>query len=313
MHKLSFGRSTTLLAVIALLLFQAVVAAQGETLPLAAYGAEDGIYIVDLRSGESRLLVETAVQPNAVTWSPDGTRIAYVMLADSAMHDIFIYDTVSGETTRVAANPAEDLQPAWSPDGALLAYTSSAGGDYDIWLVDADCAAHDGGCAARARNLTASPADDRSPSWSADGATIAFVSNRDAEDSQVHHIFTMPAQGGGATRLTFAADQDASSVAWSPDGTRLAYRNGGVDDIGTVETIDVDGDNRRVLARGDMSYVLGWLPDSEQIVYGCWRQRTYQQCVIAANCGDSIAACSATRTIYEVGQQTLFSFRPMGP
>lgn len=290
---------------VTMLVLAGLLVAQDHPLPLAAYGADGGVFTADLNNGRNALLTETPLQPNAVVWSPDGQRLAYVMQTPDNAYDVFVYDTISGETSVVATSPSEDIQPAWSPNGSQIAYSSRATGNYDVWVVNAHC---DANCAAR--NLTANPADDRSPTWSADGTTLAFVSSRDADSPQVHAIYTMLAEGGPATRITFEDDQDASAVAWSPDGSRLAYRNGGVNDIGTVEVIDVDGSDRRVLARGDMSYTLAWLPDSAHIVYGCWRQRTYQQCVMLADCGDSIAECSTTRTIYEVGQRTLFSFQP---
>jgi TolB protein len=47
-------------------------------------------------------------------------------------------------------------------------------------------------------NITDNPANDRNPSWSPDGQSIAFVSNRDGNDE----IYVMDADGNNQRRLT---------------------------------------------------------------------------------------------------------------
>ena len=66
--------------------------------------------------------------------------------------------------------------------------------------------------------LTTVPAADTSPVWSADGARIAFVSERDGNPE----IYVMNADGSGQTRLTNDAAAD-SAPAWAPDGTRILF------------------------------------------------------------------------------------------
>ena len=66
---------------------------------------------------------------------------------------------------------------------------------------------------------------------SPDGSTVAFCYKGD--------IFTVPATGGNATRLT-ASDDYESVPVWSPDGSKIAYatdRNGSYD----VYVIDAKG------------------------------------------------------------------------
>lgn len=235
-----------------------------------------------------------------------------MLLNGDNQHDIFVYDVEREKSTLVVDSAAEDLLPAWSPDGKQLAYASSEAGNYDIWVVDLDCIDTSEGCGAARQNLTNSEADDRAPWWSPDGEQIAFVSSSGADNDRVHFVYTMNADGSNVQRVTNEADQDASAVAWSPDGTRLLYRNGGVNDIGSIELIDTEGNNRQVLARGDIGYTLAWSPDGEQIVYGCWFGRRYQMCVIDADCGGTIEACVRTREIYDFGRASLFSWQPAG-
>lgn len=79
-----------------------------------------------------------------------------------------------------------------------------------------------------ARNVTARPALDTSPSPSPDGTRIAFVSTRDGQPD----VYVMPAAGGVATRLTTSPFQDeiiawneagTTRIAWAPNGRRIAF------------------------------------------------------------------------------------------
>ena len=88
--------------------------------------------------------------------------------------------------------PQERLDtPAISPDGQTVAFTALDGDDHwHIFVAPAE-----GGTPAL---LTPGPNDDRSPTFSSDGRTIAFVSDR----GQSPDIFVMNADGTGQKMLT---------------------------------------------------------------------------------------------------------------
>jgi len=89
-----------------------------------------------------------------------------------------------------------------SPDGKLVAYDK----DGDIWVqqVDSDTAIR----------LTDDPADDTDPAFSADGAQIAFRSERNGGG-----IYVVPSLGGAARELV----PDGRQPSFSPDGRWLSY------------------------------------------------------------------------------------------
>lgn len=68
-------------------------------------------------------------------------------------------------------------------------------------------------------NLTQHPANDLSPSWSPNGARIAFISDRDEGDLE---IYVMNADGSEQTRLTDTQGED-SSPHWSPNGQKIVF------------------------------------------------------------------------------------------
>ena len=85
----------------------------------------------------------------------------------------------------------------------------------DLWIVPAD------GRSA-ARRLTSNKGSESGPSWSADGARLAFAAKRD--DDEVSQIYVLDvALGGDAQRVTNAPTA-ASAPKWSPDGKRIAFQ-----------------------------------------------------------------------------------------
>lgn len=92
----------------------------------------------------------------------------------------------------------------------------------------------------------------RFPALSPDGGTVAFSYQGD--------LFTVPADGGAATRLTLHEAYEGHP-RWSPEGDRLAFTSDrfGNDD---VFVIDADGSGVRRLTRHSAADRLGgWTPD----------------------------------------------------
>lgn len=103
----------------------------------------------------------------------------------------------------------------------------------------------------------------RYPSISPDGATIAFTYKGD--------IYTVPAQGGKATQLTFHEAHDFMPV-WSKDGRQIAFasdRYGNFD----VYIMSVDGGNATRLtyhSNDEMPYTFS--ADGNHVIFGGVRQ-----------------------------------------
>jgi Tol biopolymer transport system component len=97
--------------------------------------------------------------------------------------------------------------------------------------------------------LTTSPARDRDPAWSPDGARIAFTRT----SSDEIHLYAMNAHGSGQTALTTGGWDELGSV-WSPDGTRIAFAGGTAAATGIYTANPLGGAVRRLSkgrARGD--------------------------------------------------------------
>ncbi|MBV8857533.1 MAG: PD40 domain-containing protein [Acidobacteria bacterium] len=102
----------------------------------------------------------------------------------------------------------EGMGLAWTPDGRLV-YGSNAGGDVDVWVMDAD--------GRNRRQLTTTARPDVKPSVSPDGSRVVFVSWR----TGTSHLWRMDADGSNLLQLTNGAAESYPQI--SPDGRWVVY------------------------------------------------------------------------------------------
>lgn len=106
-----------------------------------------------------------------------------------------------------------ESDPNLAPDGSQVAFVwdKGDGGNFDIFVKQI-------GMETPLR-LTNSPSDDRSPTWSPDGRSIAYVRNGGSERG----LYVVSALGGAPRRVANFGQQTIHAVAWSPDGETLAF------------------------------------------------------------------------------------------
>lgn len=197
----------------------------GARIAISSRRAESpAIYLIDAtRAAQNPLSAVTSPAGTGAdtepSFTPDGGRIVYTSTRRAGDGDIRIINTDGTGMLPLIQTDADEHWGVVSPDGKWLAYTSDAAGNTDIWVKDisnfAD-AAYDP--TDPGTNLTANSAfRDEAPSWSPDGATLAFHSNRNGD----FDIFLMNADGSDQAAVTADARSDGYPV-FSPDGTRLA-------------------------------------------------------------------------------------------
>ena len=80
-------------------------------------------------SGLTNITNGTAVSPGDLTWSPDGTKIAF---ANSS--EIYVINADGTGLTNLTNSAGDDDSPAWSPDGLTIAYDNGN----DIYVMNAN-------------------------------------------------------------------------------------------------------------------------------------------------------------------------------
>ena len=178
-------------------------------------------------------------------WSPDGASIAITSWAGGNQYVESIIPQY-GATMGVA----QGEQPSWSPDGRKLAFASWLGGGFkDIYTANAD------GIGTPTRLTNGMVAFH--PAWSPDGSMIAFVHGNIARGDTEVRVAVMAADGVFLKDLASAGPitigEDVGSLAWSPDGSGIAFSFFGCEIPGTgcfersVKYVSLDGSRQVTL------------------------------------------------------------------
>ncbi len=161
-------------------------------------------------SGVTNLTPGPGSRSDWPTWSPDGTKIAFLGASGEAY---YIMKADGTQVKRVVHHPTWNMDgyASWSPDGSRLAFAADPtnGGTWNLYIINTD---------GTGQTQLTTGTDDDSPAWSPDGATIAFRSWRSGQSQ----LWTIKPSGTGVKRLTNYNGRDGDP-RWSPDGTKIAF------------------------------------------------------------------------------------------
>jgi len=249
-HRVAPARSILLLAALALLLAAGLAA-------LAVVGGQPRV--------PTKLPPPFGLaRPGLIAFDRDG-RIVLANPDGSGVHPLHPSDakqfgaTFSRDGTRVAF---------WQEDGWKMVHGADLQKASDLWVVDVD--------GSHPVNLTPDLEVAPQPvfpagSWSPDGSSFVFTSDKDAP------LYVVPTDGSAPPRATGDGRVMPFHPAWSPDGSRIAFAGPErlPDEMlgpSKVYVINPDGTGQEQVSRegaGDGTGALPqWSPDGRLLLYG---------------------------------------------
>jgi hypothetical protein len=173
-----------------------------------------GLYIVDVVTGEASLLVDTDNSDLWPSWSPDGSRIAFVKSGEPEF-ELYVVNVDGSNLTRLAEGSNIQSLLSWTNDGTTLIAAPFNGDEHQIVSIDVDT-----------NTVTRlGPVLGSSPTISPDGTRIAYwTTGPDFPELWVMNI------DGTSPRMVMSPFSEVEGgiqvspgfgLAWSPDSTRV--------------------------------------------------------------------------------------------
>jgi dipeptidyl aminopeptidase/acylaminoacyl peptidase len=202
-------------------------------------GEKRQVYLINPMGGEAEALTSSEDGVNGFQWSPDGKRIAYTAAEpkpkdikdrdkkygeftlvdeDRGQTHLWTIDVATKETKRLTTGQMSVGSFRWSPDGARIAFDHrpdedvANSGEADISIVEV--------AGGDVRKLVTQAGPDTRPEWSPDGKRVAFATSMSSPSFYYTNslIAVIGVDGGSINVLTRGFDEDASLIAWGPQG-----------------------------------------------------------------------------------------------
>ena len=212
-------------------------------------------------------------------FSPDGKMLIFQATPiGQKEYQIYTVDLTNGATKMVSTGKGACTCAFFRPDGKKILFASShldpnvdqprpkKGEGYewdfnehmDIFEADPD--------GSNMKRLTDAPGYDAEGSYSPDGKSIVFTSQRDGD----LELYVMNADGSGARRITSAKGYDGGPF-FSPDGKRIIYRadhrNDGKMNL-QLRVVNADGsDDKAITDNPIFNWCPFWHPSGSYVIF----------------------------------------------
>ncbi len=226
-----------------------------------------------------------------ISWSPDGTRIAYILRVQG-IPQIFVAQSAerTGDALTNSTAPKSDL--TWSSDSSQIAYVQFEDGQHVLyvisptggrpralsnprngsvghytWAPDSRMLVFDimSGDTRMLYRVNADGSDLQpfgtsnafDPAWSPDGSSVIVATD--------YGVVAIDRNGKELRKLS---NKPARSPRWSPDGGQFAFLTSSQPNDVMVDLVSTDLSGRKstLLARGDIAN-FAWSPESDKIAY----------------------------------------------
>ena len=206
-------------------------------------------------TGETNLTQTPDIIESDPAWSPNGSRIAFVVGTEQQENaSIWVMNADGSDRTQLTdGTPAtSSVAPAWSPNGDEIAFQRLG----RIWVMNADGSGQ--------TQITDGPFDF-APNWSPDGTKIVFDGKHELSDgSGGQEIMVVNADGSGRRALTTGGMANGvGHPSWSPDGAKITFIGPGPGgEGGDVWVMNADGTAKARInpGAGSLEFQPDWQP-----------------------------------------------------
>jgi TolB protein len=226
------------------------------------------------------ILLVATVAPAATTATFPGVngRLTFMRFDDNGEFQVWVANPDMTTQVQLTYGPGSDAWfPSWSPDGSRIAFSSHRADpdpNDEIEASDIFTMRSDG---SDVRKLTDSGGFHGNPSWSPDGHSLVFASDRGPVGSG-QRIFIMPSDGSSQpVPITSvpAGSLGQELARFSPDGKRIVFNEvrlfetpDGLAEQSALFTVAIDGSKRRRVTPWDIFAAdADWSPDGKRLVF----------------------------------------------
>jgi hypothetical protein len=219
-------------------------------------GPADGLYIMDLVSGNATRLPNTRSGDMNPLWSPDGSKIAFTRGPSSGLtgapgpYHLVVVNSDGSDLRQLTDGSDANYAMTWMPDGKSLIYNSDSGNGSSLHSINVQTG----------EVSLISEIGSGSVDVSPNGTRLVFEENLPLDK---YGLFVSDADGSNRKMLTDGDPYVVTVPAWSPDGNWVIASvhdpNANSYPYSTLMLIQVD--TCQIIPMPNLSgYVTSWLP-----------------------------------------------------
>jgi len=210
------------------------------------------VYLADYDGQNKKKITSDKVIVTSPNWSADGKSLIYLSYLNYRT-ELFLHNLKNNERRSLSSYPGLNAFADVSKKGEI-ALTLSKDGDPEIYLMDEN--------GFNLKRLTDHQGVDASPSWSPDGESLAFVSDRGGSPQ----IYILQKSTKKARRVTYQGSYN-TSPAWSPRGNLIAYTSR-LEGKFEIALLNLGDEKVEILTSGQGNKEdPSWAPNGRQIVF----------------------------------------------